>query len=510
MPLIVAIEPDRRQADVLAGLARGPLGAELIVADSTRAAVTALGDRIPDLILASLLLSPKDETELGDRLRELDAAGVRVQTLVIPVFASRPRRARAARRSLLTRLRGDRTESTPEGCDPAVFGAQVREYLDRIAAERSVAAAALDDAPFTESSTPELPAPSDQQPETMPPGFEVESEWYPTEPPPLEQDDVSAHHQESGQTSVPEAAAATIQVEPEWPVRPTAEPSADVHQSPEPSLAQQPPDVPHDSRPRHRAVDMSLEGDPDLLAFVAELEREISPSPATGREAADDATRVDELMRFEVPEFDFDLSEFLEEAGVALPSPVEAPASDDSLPEIEIDVPLALEADSDLMEFFAVDVAEPGPGPDAPGRNVEEATAPESPSDQLELPSVDVPEPARAASDHGAPAPPSGADARSSEALPAPQAAETEHTLPERPEWLDLLSAIKRDIEQLRAGLPLPTPLSHPTSHSESPSRKKGRHRRKKEALREEWGFFDPQQTGFSALVSKLDDISSR
>ena len=90
MPLILAIEPDGRQASRLTALAKSPLRAELLVAESTAKAFAALGNRKPDLVLTSLLLSPKDGNELAERLHELDAAGVQVQTLVIPVLERLP------------------------------------------------------------------------------------------------------------------------------------------------------------------------------------------------------------------------------------------------------------------------------------------------------------------------------------------------------------------------------------------------------------------------------------
>jgi len=34
--------------------------------------------------------------------------------------------------------------------------------------------------------------------------------------------------------------------------------------------------------------------------------------------------------------------------------------------------------------------------------------------------------------------------------------------------------------------------------------------RRKAEPVRDEWGFFDPNQCGFSALIARLDEIAGR
>jgi hypothetical protein len=147
MPFILAIEPDRRQAAKIFALAKHPLRAEVAVAESAEGALAVLANRIPDLILTSLLLSSKDEAALSDRLRELDAAGTHVQTLVTPVLGTAAKRGRRSSASLLTRLRGSKNDdAAPDGCDPAVFAQQIMEYLERIAADRLAASGAYDDA----------------------------------------------------------------------------------------------------------------------------------------------------------------------------------------------------------------------------------------------------------------------------------------------------------------------------------------------------------------------------
>ena len=67
MPLILAIEPDKRQATQLRSIVKAQLQAELVLADSAERALAALGDRVPDLILTSALLLPKDEMALHER-----------------------------------------------------------------------------------------------------------------------------------------------------------------------------------------------------------------------------------------------------------------------------------------------------------------------------------------------------------------------------------------------------------------------------------------------------------
>src|SRR5262252_5157151 len=123
MPLILAIEPDRRQANQLTAMVRGKLHAELVLAESAERALAALGQRVPDLILTSALLSPKDENALGERLRALDGAAAHVQTLTIPVLASASGRGSSRAAGMLSALRRDKGKPavSHDGCDPAVF-----------------------------------------------------------------------------------------------------------------------------------------------------------------------------------------------------------------------------------------------------------------------------------------------------------------------------------------------------------------------------------------------------
>ncbi len=135
MALILAIEPDRKQAGRITLLTRGLPGAELVLADSTEQALAALHGRVPNLILTSLLLSPKDETGL----RALNGSGLPVPTLMIPVFATTALRANE-RSGFLARLPWSRVGAASAapgttGCDPAVFASQIWEYLQSSAPE---------------------------------------------------------------------------------------------------------------------------------------------------------------------------------------------------------------------------------------------------------------------------------------------------------------------------------------------------------------------------------------
>lgn len=138
MPLILAIEPNNSQAQQLTALVRQYLQAELIAAPSAKAALQALGTRIPDLVLTPALLAPKDEAALTERLRELGNAAAHVQTLAVPILASA--KSKPMMGGILGRKR-DRTEaSEPVGCHPSVFAEQIEIYLERAASERDAAA----------------------------------------------------------------------------------------------------------------------------------------------------------------------------------------------------------------------------------------------------------------------------------------------------------------------------------------------------------------------------------
>ena len=95
MPLILAIEPDRRQAAQLTGVIRR-VGAELVLADTTGHALDAIGSRVPDLVLVPALLSPQDDAALAAALRVI-AAAAHVRILTTPVLGSTTKRKSSRR-----------------------------------------------------------------------------------------------------------------------------------------------------------------------------------------------------------------------------------------------------------------------------------------------------------------------------------------------------------------------------------------------------------------------------
>ena len=170
MRLILAIEPDRKQANQLTTIVRGRLHAELVLADSAEKAFAVLGDRIPDLILSSALLSPADESVLAERLRVLEAT--HVHNLTIPVFASRSGGDGGGVLSALRR--GKSKGAAPDGCDPVFFAEQCSEYLEQTEAERRMNARY--DEPIEEPPQPVVHAPVAQA-SVAKPAAEPTSEW---------------------------------------------------------------------------------------------------------------------------------------------------------------------------------------------------------------------------------------------------------------------------------------------------------------------------------------------
>ena len=116
LPIILAIEPDRRQAARVAALAPGHISAEIVVVDSVAAALDTLKTRRPDLVLTPPLFSTRDDATLSARLRELEDHGVELPTLVTPLLASgeeAPITDDSTSGGLLKRLRKQKSAQRP-------------------------------------------------------------------------------------------------------------------------------------------------------------------------------------------------------------------------------------------------------------------------------------------------------------------------------------------------------------------------------------------------------------
>jgi CheY-like chemotaxis protein len=131
--LILALEPDLRQATILKRVIRDRVKADLIVVDSRDAAVSAVSARVPDVILLTALLSPRDEAEIISHLRGRDGAE-HVQTHTIPQLASSSEDGESAPQGgLLRKLRRKKVPEPIPGCDPTAFADEVSSFIARAA-----------------------------------------------------------------------------------------------------------------------------------------------------------------------------------------------------------------------------------------------------------------------------------------------------------------------------------------------------------------------------------------
>jgi hypothetical protein len=141
LPLVLAIEPDLRQAAIVKRVVKERVQAEIVVVDSRDAAIAAIRTAIPDVLLVSALLSPRDEDDLMAHLRALEGA-THLQTHTIPQLASTLGGDNGGRGGLLSAFRRKKAESTPAGCDPDLFADEIRMFVKRAEEKKREAAEA--------------------------------------------------------------------------------------------------------------------------------------------------------------------------------------------------------------------------------------------------------------------------------------------------------------------------------------------------------------------------------
>jgi CheY-like chemotaxis protein len=154
MSLVLVVEPDTAQANVLRQVLLKRVGAELVLVDSTAAAVDAIDQHIPDLILLSALLSPRDEDMLMGHLRTLEGAS-HLQTLTIPQLGTEGKSR--ARKSSSFGFGKKRQSDAPSGCDPAVFAEEIVAHLARAAEIKSRPKLAIPFRSLTREAQPPAP-----------------------------------------------------------------------------------------------------------------------------------------------------------------------------------------------------------------------------------------------------------------------------------------------------------------------------------------------------------------
>lgn len=141
MALILALESDHQQATLLGSLIRNKVQAELHIVDSRDAAIAAISARVPDVLLLSSLLSPRDEEDLLKHLRLVEGTE-HVQTHNIPMMAAIGRDEQTGSTGFFGRFRRKPKEQEVfAACDPAVYAEEIRSYVVRAEEARIEAAA---------------------------------------------------------------------------------------------------------------------------------------------------------------------------------------------------------------------------------------------------------------------------------------------------------------------------------------------------------------------------------
>lgn len=182
-PLVLAIEPDLRQAAIVKRVVKERVQADVVVVDSRDAAIAAIGTAIPDVLLLSALLSPRDEDDLIAHLRTLEGAS-HLQTHTIPQLASALGRGEDGGGGLFSAFRRKKASaSAPAGCDPDLFADEVRVYLERAAAKKREAAEAGTLTPLPSIATrlaEKAPVAHEAAPEPAGSSWASPFEWRPT------------------------------------------------------------------------------------------------------------------------------------------------------------------------------------------------------------------------------------------------------------------------------------------------------------------------------------------
>ena len=463
MPIILAIEPDRRQAAHLVGVVRHLVGAELILAHTTEGALDAIGNRVPDLVLVPALLSPQDDAALAAALRVI-AAAAHVRTLTIPVLASGTKRALPG--GMLAKWRRSRAASPePDGCDPAVFGEQISTYLKEAAAE----CAELEEESLEVAPPTAIEAVAASEPPAPP--SPVEEPW-------TESIEPWAAEPVQPWAAPPTAIEAVAAVEPPASPSPVEEPWME---SIEPWAAEpvQPWAAP-----------------PTAIESVAVIEPPAPPSPVEEPWTEwIEPWAAEPVQPWAADPIEQSLIDLSDKAGDELfegervgTDTISAEADEPELDGFDL-LPAILESQT-IARHAAAPVAEAGP---------------------KEL-FVEPPEPPRADIEPWVPM-----YLTPGRMWPALQGmpAETPAPRTEQPDWIELVASLRQDLERRRTDPPSAAAdpvAARPSDGGEADAHRlvktQKSHAKKAKPIQDEWGFFDPEQCGFSTLLAKLEEIT--
>jgi hypothetical protein len=542
MSLILAIEPDRRQAAQLTRLIQTRVGAELVLAETTEQALGAIGNRVPDLVLVPALLAPLDDATLAAALRVI-AAAAHVQMLTIPVLA--PARVAGQPLGVLARLRRRRTDPVaPDGCDPDVFGDQIAAYLAEAAAERAInesdlaielsTITATDSNPLSQVS-PDLPIQvipgseqsigepaADQSPlAAAAEGFMVMEPAV--DPAPIEPDPQAAMFA----VPVVDAIVANDLGRSDAFEEPDAELAAPIAllTASEPTIADAGTFTLAEAVAGHPAAINEVE---PIVTLDARSEAEpaarielakpfvVSEAPWFGPlrrwpdlEGQETVDRLTASVVDDTADADWYTANV---PAVEAPSfadlPAELAAMDEPAPVVIETLPIDVPVEPAAIDTRSVDESASGAVPDLwmPLSSGSTRVWPVLEGSWTEA-RPDPPVVAHANAPAAAAAPPAPASV-------AERAAPSQEVPEARPEWIELIESLRQDVKRLRSERTQPVagtrtrqspPLLRAAGADGEPPQKRGQ---ASKPAQDEWGFFDPEQCGFAALLAKLDEIT--
>lgn len=157
MARILAIEPDPEHGATLRQLIADKLGAHLVLATSSGAAIAALAGEPPDVILTSSLIQPADDRQLATHLRENPSLR-HLPILALPPIVEPQETPDSTLRGLLARLVGRRTTQW-KVCDFEAVAARIKETIEEA---RAAAASPTPAAPVIEPAVA-LPPITDEE-----------------------------------------------------------------------------------------------------------------------------------------------------------------------------------------------------------------------------------------------------------------------------------------------------------------------------------------------------------
>jgi hypothetical protein len=386
------------------------------------------------------------------------AAAAHVRTLTIPVLANGTKPAAA--RGVLARWRRSRDESPePDGCDPAVFGEQISTYLREAAAERAqLEQELLEDEPVADAPPPAIPAALmvvDRAPIELN-VLEPVQRW--TSDPIVDELaielDVVDPVQPWRADSVEERPIETDVVDPVQPWRAEAVDELPIElNAVEPVQRWTADPIDSTSELEDPLIDLSEE----LAGLSDEGDTELFDGDPVGVYTI--ALEADESAVEAV-----DLSPSIEEPATVAHVPLE-PAAAELLDQLEPAAAESLDLEPAIETMFA-EPAEP------PRADIEQ-WVPMYLSPGRMWPALE------------------GMPAES----PAPRT--------EQPDWIELVASLRQDLERRGA-----RPSDGASAETQPRVRKPRSQPRKAKPVQDEWGFFDPEQCGFSTLLAKLEEIT--